>query len=127
MTLRRGVGFVFALIGLALVVSVAALVVLYFWSAALDGRARGCRRRRRWCCAPPASCPSCASDGVVGQFVDRGDDSLRALVGALRRAKTDPRITSVVVIPGSLDSPYWGQAAGAARRRARLPPVQGSR
>ncbi len=109
MTLRRGVGFVLALIGLAVVVSTAALVVLYF---AVGGSSSGRARvpsRAALVLRPDGELPELANDSVVGQFVDRGDDSLRSLVGALRRAKTDSRITSVVVIPGSLDSPYWGR------------------
>jgi protease-4 len=108
-TLRRGVGFVLALIGLAVVVSIAAIVVLYL---AVGGGAGGRARipsRAALVLRPDGELPELPPDGVVGQFVARGDDSLHALVTALRRAKTDPRITSVVVIPGSLDSPYWGR------------------
>ena len=108
MTLRRSVGFVFALIGLALAVSVAALVVLYVM---VGGAGRGTRlpSAAALVLRPSGALPERASDSVVGQFVDRRDDSLQAMVGAMRRAKADPRITSLVVIPGSLDSPYWGK------------------
>ncbi len=41
-------------------------------------------------------------------------------IGALRRAKTDSHITSVVLIPGSLDSPLLGQGAGGAGRHRGL-------
>ena len=108
MTMRRGVGFVFALIGLALAVSVAALVVLF---VAFGGTGRGTRvpSTAALVLRPGGDLPELAPDSVVGQFVDGGDASLRSLVSALRRAKTDARIASLVVIPGSLDSPYWAK------------------
>ena len=110
MTLRRGVGFVFALIGLAVVVSVAALVVLYVSvrrrlgrprAGAVDGRARAAPRRRAARAARPTTwwgSSSIAATTACGRWSS-----------ALRRAKTDPRITSVVLMPGSLDSPYWAR------------------
>ncbi|HWN85080.1 MAG TPA: signal peptide peptidase SppA [Vicinamibacterales bacterium] len=109
MTLRRGVGFVLALIGLAVVVSIAAIVVLYVVVGGSSGGRARVPSRAALVLRPSGDLPELAPDSVVGQFADRGDDSLRSLVAALRRAKADPRITSVVVIPGSLDSPYWGR------------------
>ena len=109
MTLRRGVGFVLALIGLAAVVSVAALVVLYLAVGGGVGRGTRVPSAAALVLRPAGELQELAPDSVVGQFVDRGDDSLRSFVSALRRAKTDPRITSVVLLPGSLDSPYWGK------------------
>jgi protease-4 len=46
---------------------------------------------------------------VVGQFLGRGTNTVRAFVDNLRKAKRDPRITSVLVMPSSLDLPYWGK------------------
>jgi protease IV len=107
-TLRRGVGFVLALIGLAVFVSVAALFVIFVAFGGGVGRGR-VPSTAALVLRPDGDLPELAPDDVVGQFVDRGGTSLRSIVSALRRAKTDPRITSVVVIPGSLDSPYWGK------------------
>jgi hypothetical protein len=106
-TTRRGVGFVFALIGLAVFVRRPRMVVLY---VSVSGTRRSQPRRARDVvgCARASSrrrLPELRPDDVLDQFVDRGTDSLRAFVGALRRAKSDPHITSVVLVPGSLDSP----------------------
>ena len=111
MTTRRGVGFVFALIGLAVLVSAAGLVVVYFAVSGSAGFGRSPRvtSSSALLLRPAGALPELRSDDVFEQFVDRGADSLRALVGALRRAKTDPRITSVLLMPGSLDSPYWAR------------------
>jgi protease IV len=110
-TTRRGVGFVFALIGLAVFASAAGLVVLYLSVSGSAGFARSARvtSSSALLLRPAGALPELRSDDVFEQFVDRGADSLRALVGALRRAKTDPRITSVLLMPGGLDSPYWAR------------------
>ena len=111
MTVRRGLGFVLALIGLAVVVSVAGLVVIYVSIAGGFGMGRSTRvpSSAALVLRPGGELPEQAPDGVLGQFVDQGSDSLTGFVGALRRAKSDARITSVVLMPGSLDSPYWGK------------------
>jgi protease-4 len=110
-TTRRGVGFVFALIGLAVAVSAAGMVVLYFSMAGSAGFTRTSRvtSSSALVLRPGGELPELRPDDVFDQFVDRGTDSLRAFLAALRRAKTDSRITSVVLIPGSLDSPYWAR------------------
>jgi protease-4 len=109
-TTRRGVGFVFALIGLAVLVSAAGLVILYVSTAGSAGVSRArASSSAALVLRPDGELPELRSDAVLDQFVDRGTDSLRAFVSALRRAKTDPRITSVVLMPGSLDSPYWAR------------------
>jgi len=110
-TTRRGVGFVFALIGLAILVSAAAMVVLYISVSGTSGLSRGARvtSSAALVLRPDGELPELRPDDVLDQFVDRGTDSLRAFVAALRRAKTDPHITSVVLVPGSLDDPYWAK------------------
>ena len=110
MTTRRGVGFVFALIGLAVLVSAAGLVMLYVSVAGSAGLSRArVSSSAALVLRPAGDLPELRSDAVLDQFVDRGTHSLRAFVSALRRAKTDSRITSVVLMPGSLDSPYWAR------------------
>jgi len=109
-TTRRGVGFVFALIGLAVLVSAAGLVMLYVSMAGGAGLTRArVSSTAALVLRPDGELPELRSDAVLDQFVDRGNDSLRAFVSALRRAKTDTRITSVVLMPGSLESPYWAK------------------
>ena len=110
MTFRRGVGFVFALIGLALVVSVAALVVLYVCGRRRSGAARAVPSAAALVLRPGGELPEL-------RVRRRGGPVRRSAAttacgrssSALRRAKPDPRITSVVLIPGSLDSPYWAK------------------
>jgi len=110
-TTRRGVGFVFALIGLAVLVSAAAMVVLYVSVSGRSGLSRSARvtSSAALVLRPDGDLPELRPDDVLDQFVERNTDSLRAFVAALRRAKSDPHITSVVLVPGSLDSPYWAK------------------
>ena len=111
MSTRRGVGFVFALIGLAVLVSAIGMVVLYVGMSGSAGLARSARvaSSSTLVLRPDGELPELRPDDVFDQFVDRPAGNLRGFVAALRRAKTDPRITSVVLMPGSLDSPYWAK------------------
>ena len=103
MTLRRGVGMVLALVGLAVVTSAAGVTLLYLFvargpavasSSALMLRVRG-------------DLAEVGPSGIVSQFlVER--PTVRSIVQSLRKAKVDPRITGVVVAPGGIDS-LWGK------------------
>ena len=47
---------------------------------------------------------------VLGQVTGGSRaQTVRGYVDALRRAKTDPRIESVLIVPTHFDSPYWGK------------------
>ena len=47
---------------------------------------------------------------VLGQVTGGARaQTVRSYVDALRRAKTDPRIDSVLIVPTHFDSPYWGK------------------
>ena len=48
-------------------------------------------------------------DDVVGQLIARDTTTVRGFVESLRLAKRDPRITGVLLMPSSLESPYWGK------------------
>jgi len=46
---------------------------------------------------------------VVGQLLGRGTNTVRGFIENLRKAKRDSRITTVLIMPSSLDLPYWGK------------------
>jgi len=49
------------------------------------------------------------ADDVVGQLIGRDATTVRGFVESLRKARRDPRITTVLLMPGSLDLPFWGK------------------
>ena len=49
-------------------------------------------------------------DDVLGQMTGGARvETVRGYVDALRRAKTDPRIDSVLIVPTPIQSPFWGK------------------
>ncbi len=48
-------------------------------------------------------------DDVLGQVVGRQGTTVRTLVDSLQKAKRDPRIRSVLLLPSTLDLPFWGK------------------
>jgi protease-4 len=50
-----------------------------------------------------------APENVFGSIVGRRHLALRQVVDALKKAKVDSRISSVLVIPIGLDTPYWAK------------------
>jgi protease-4 len=48
-------------------------------------------------------------DDVFGQFIRSDVTTVRGFVESLRKARRDPRITTVLLMPGSLELPFWGK------------------
>src|SRR5947207_15539300 len=48
-------------------------------------------------------------DDVVGQFLGRDSSTVRGFVESLRLAKRDARIRTVLLVPSTLESPFWGK------------------
>src|SRR3954468_5823476 len=48
-------------------------------------------------------------DDVVGQILRRDDATVRGFVRSLQMAKRDPRIRTVLLMPSTLESPFWGK------------------
>src|SRR5688572_19665827 len=48
-------------------------------------------------------------DDVVGQLIGRDVNTVHGFVEGLQKAKRDPRITSVLLMPTTLSSPYWAK------------------
>ena len=105
MTVRGGIGLVFALIGLAVIVSFSLLVLMYISMS----RGPSVPSSASLVLRPDGGLPELPPDDVVGQFFGADSDSVRTLIESLKRAKDDPRITSVLLRPGALDLPYWAK------------------
>ena len=48
-------------------------------------------------------------DDVVGQLLGRDTSTVRGFVRSLQMAKRDPRIRTVLLMPSTLESPFWGK------------------
>jgi protease-4 len=58
---------------------------------------------------PGGELPEVAPDDVVGQVFGRDVNTVRGFVESLNKASRDPRVRAVLVMPSSLDLPYWGK------------------
>src|SRR3954465_503413 len=105
MALPRAVRVVLVLILVAVVISVGGTVFLYF----VMSRGPSVPATAALGLKPAGNVQEAEPDDVVGQFFGREAGTVRGFVQNLRKAKRDPRIKSVLLLPGSLDSPYWAK------------------
>src|ERR1041384_7792187 len=101
MAMTRGVRLVFGLIGLAIFVSIAGIVLLYV----LVSRGPSVPQAATLIMRPGGQLAETVPNDVVGQFLGRGTNTVRAFIDNLRKAKRDARITTVLIMPSSLDLP----------------------
>lgn len=102
---RRGVGLVFGVLTLAVLVSAAGLLMLY----AAVGTAPAVPSNATLVIRPGSQLAEVPSSDLL-QFVrDDGTRTLRGLVEMLRRAKTDDRVRSVLLRPQAFESPFWAK------------------
>jgi protease-4 len=105
MALGRAVRVVLFLVMFAVVVSVGGMAILYF----VISRGPSIPDTAVLVLKPSGDLQETVPDDVVGQVLGRDTRTVRGFVSNLRKAKRDPRIKSVLLIPGSLDSPYWAK------------------
>jgi protease-4 len=103
--LRRGVGFVFAFIGLAMLVSIAGITFMYF----AVSRAPSVPSAAALVLRPGGELQEVVPDDVVGQVFGREVDTVRGFVDNLHKARRDSRIKTVLLMPSGLQLPYWGK------------------
>jgi protease-4 len=102
--IKRGVGLVFTLIALAVLVSASALVMMY----ALVGREPRVAAQSTLVLRPHGELHESTPDDVFG-FIRADAMTVRGFVDNLRKAKRDARVTTVLLMPGSLDLPFWAK------------------
>jgi protease-4 len=103
--LRRGVGLVFAFIGLAMLVSFAGITFMYM----AVSRAPSVPSSAALVLRPGGDLQEVVADDVVGQVFGREVDTVRGFVDNLRKAKRDSRIKTVLLMPSGLQLPYWAK------------------
>jgi protease-4 len=102
---RRGFTLIFALLGLALVVSIAGFAMLYV----LLGREPPVPGNAVLVLRVGGDLAEVASGDVVGYLRGARTSTVRAIVDNLRKAKVDSRIRAVLLKPTGFDSPFWGK------------------
>jgi protease-4 len=103
--LRRGVRLVLSLIALAVIVSIAGMALMFL----AVSRGPSVPSSAALVLRPGGAMPETEPDDVVGQVFGRDVNSVRGFVDALRKASRDPRVRTVILMPSTLDLPYWGK------------------
>ncbi len=105
MAVRRGVALVLTLVTLAVIVSFTGMLFVYL----LVSRGPSIEGDSTLVLRPGGDLQETLPDDVVGQLIGSHAMTVRGFVDSLRMAKRDPRITGVLLMPSSLDSPYWAK------------------
>jgi protease-4 len=102
---RRGVRLVLSLIGLAVVVSMTAVVLMFFASS----RGPAVPSSATLVLRPGGELPEVEPDDVLGQVFGREVNTVRGFVDTLQKASRDGRVHTVLLLPSTLELPYWGK------------------
>jgi protease-4 len=101
----RGARFVLVFIGFAVFVSIAAIALMYL----LVSRGPAVPSAATLVLRPGGELEEVIPDDVVGQVFGRDVKTVHGFVEGLQKAKRDPRIKSVLLMPSTLSSPYWAK------------------
>jgi protease IV len=103
--LRRAVVRLLAAIGLLVVLSFAAILMLYAVAtrepAVPDGAVLVLK--------PGGDLQEIVPPDVIGQVLGREVRTVRTLTDLLHHARRDPRVSGVLLMPSAFDAPYWGK------------------
>src|SRR5690348_4085887 len=102
---RRGFTILFTLLGIAVFVSIAGFVALYF----LFGREPAVSSNSTLVLSVGGDLGEVAPADVVGYLRGVRTPTLRSVVDNLRKAKVDRRIRAVLLKPTGFNSPFWGK------------------
>ena len=105
MAARGAVRLVLSLIGLAVVVSMAAVLLMLFAAS----RGPTVPSSATLVLRPRGELPEVEPDDVVGQVFEREVNTVRGFIDALHKASRDARVKGVLLMPSTLDLPYWGK------------------
>jgi protease-4 len=92
-------------VGLAVFVSSVGVFLLYLAAT----RGPEVQERSTLVLRPGGDLPEMLPDDLVTQFAGREGMTVRGVVESLRMAKRDPRIASVLLLPSTLELPYWAK------------------
>jgi protease-4 len=103
--LRRSITFLATVTGAITLLAVAVIFVAYLASSRGPSVPEGALLVVR----PGGELLEVPPDDVLGQVLGGGGTTVRALVESLQKAKRDPRITGVLLLPSTLELPFWGK------------------
>lgn len=101
----RGIRIVLSLIALAVLVSVAGMVLLFV----AVSRGPDVPDEATLVLRPGGALEEQAPADVVGQIIGSDAPTVRGLIDSLEMARRDPRISNVLLIPSGLDTPFWAK------------------
>jgi protease IV len=101
---KRGVRFVLVFIGLAIMISVAGVVVMYL----AVSRGPTIPSTGMLVLRPSGEIQEMVSDDLFG-LLGRNTQTVRGFIDGLEKAKRDPRIRAVLLMPSGLSVPYWAK------------------
>ena len=102
--MKRGVRFVLVFIGLAIMISMAGVVVMYL----AVSRGPTIPSTGMLVLRPGGEIQEMVSDDLFG-LLGRNTQTVRGFIDGLEKAKRDPRIHAVLLMPSSLSLPYWAK------------------
>ena len=105
MATRRGLGLVFTILLLAVLVSMAAMVVLML----AVGREPAVPSNAYLVVRVEGNLADASSDTVFESVLGARRNGTRAIVENLRKAKADRRVSGIIVRPSGLSSAYWAR------------------
>ena len=105
MAVRRGIALLVSLVGVATLLSLVGVVFLYLVSS----RGPVVPDRAVLVMRPGGALLETVPDDIVGQVLGREGSTVRGFVESLQKAKRDPRITGVVIVPSTLEQPHWAK------------------
>jgi len=102
---RRGLVIALSVVGLVLFFAVALVVLV----VVIASRGPSVPQSSTLVLRPGGALREVVAGDLVGQIVGRDGDTVQAFVSSLHMAKRDPRIVNVLLMPSTLDLPYWGK------------------
>ena len=102
---RRGIRLVFTLITLAVLFSTATLLLLYL----LVAREPAVGSQSTLVLRPRGDLHEVMPDDLFGPFIRTDASTVRGFIENLRKARRDPRITTVLLMPGTIGTPFWAK------------------
>jgi protease-4 len=101
---KRGVKFVLVFVGLAVAFSLAGVAVMFL----AVSRGPAVPAAATLVLRPGGEIQETVPDDVFG-LLGRGTNTVRGFVEGLEKAKRDPRIKAVLLMPSGLSAPYWAK------------------